>query len=80
MIYRVRATDEPIVYYAGRSFEVASWRFSEELGSRLLERHLDDGWQTVMSYYDPMDARVRQLAASWATARLRRMRDVDPAR
>lgn len=72
MIYRVRATDEPLVYYAGRSFKVASWRFSQELGNRLMERYLGDGWQTVMLYYDPMDARLRQLAASWMTTQLRR--------
>ncbi len=74
MIYRVRSTDEPIVYYAGRSFEVASWRFSRELGNRVLERRLDDGWHDVMSYYSPTDERIRQLAASWATARFHRMR------
>ena len=79
ILYRVRATDEPLVYYAGHSFEVASWRFSRELGNRVMERYLDDGWHDVMSYYDPLDERVRLLAASWATARLRG-RHVDPAR
>ena len=80
ILYRVRAMDEPLVYYAGHSFEVASWRFDQELGSRLMERHLDDGWQTVMSIYDPGDAWVRRLAASWATARLRGRRHADSTR
>ena len=72
--YRVRATDEPLVYYAGYSFQTASWRFDEERGDRVMERYVDDEWQVIFAYVPGTDERIEQLAASWATKQLRRMR------